>query len=166
MSEIKRVLFPVDLSEVSPMLAPRIKELTGKLGAKLYVLFVARALDHYGIMGVPYAYTREFEEELIRKAEVRLAEFMEKHFAGFDAEAGVARGYPAEEILRFAYEKGIDLITMGTHGRKGLEKIIFGSVAEHVVKNSSIPVLTINPYRNSPGRTKLNEGPEQYREVL
>ena len=42
--------------------------------------------------------------------------------------------------------EGVDLVIMGTHGRKGLERIIFGSVAERVVKNSPIPVLTVNPY--------------------
>ena len=43
--------------------------------------------------------------------------------------------------------QGIDLVIMGTHGRKGLNRILFGSVAERVIKMSPIPVLSINPYR-------------------
>ena len=43
--------------------------------------------------------------------------------------------------------EAIDLVVMGTHGYKGLEHAIFGSVAEKVVKNSAVPVLTINPYK-------------------
>lgn len=39
------------------------------------------------------------------------------------------------------------MIILGTHGRKGLEKALFGSVADRVVKNSPVPVLTINPYK-------------------
>jgi nucleotide-binding universal stress UspA family protein len=41
----------------------------------------------------------------------------------------------------------VDLIILGTHGRKGLERAIFGSVAERVVKGASVPVLTVNPYK-------------------
>jgi nucleotide-binding universal stress UspA family protein len=58
----------------------------------------------------------------------------------------VVLGDAAEEILNYAKTEGIDLIIMGTHGRKGIERIIFGSVAERVVKKSPIPVLTVNPY--------------------
>jgi nucleotide-binding universal stress UspA family protein len=59
----------------------------------------------------------------------------------------VLSGDVVEEINRFAGEKKADLIVMGTHGYKGLDKILFGSVAEKVVKTAPCPVLTINPYR-------------------
>ncbi len=61
--------------------------------------------------------------------------------------AEVVSGDPAEEIMRYAETEGVDLIVMGTHGRKGLERIIFGSVAEQVVKNAPVPVLVVNPYK-------------------
>jgi nucleotide-binding universal stress UspA family protein len=56
-------------------------------------------------------------------------------------------GDAGEEIVRTAEKEGIDLIVMGTHGRKGLDRTLFGSVAGFVVKHSSVPVLTVNPYR-------------------
>ena len=59
--------------------------------------------------------------------------------------AEVVVGYAAEEILSLAENEDADLIVMGTHGRKGIDRILFGSVAEKVVKNSSRPVLTIRP---------------------
>ena len=43
--------------------------------------------------------------------------------------------------------KKIDLVIMGTHGRKGMDKIIFGSVAERVVKTSPVPVMVVNPFK-------------------
>ena len=58
----------------------------------------------------------------------------------------MATGYAPEEILKAAEENHCDLIVMGTHGRKGIDRIIFGSVAEKVVKTSPVPVLTIRPY--------------------
>ena len=53
------------------------------------------------------------------------------------------RGIPYEEILKFAAEKGISLIVIGTHGRKGLDRVLFGSTAERVVRNAPCPVLTV-----------------------
>jgi nucleotide-binding universal stress UspA family protein len=61
--------------------------------------------------------------------------------------AHVLTGDPGEEIVNYAEQEKMDLILIGTHGRKGVDRILFGSVAEHVVKNSRIPVLTLNPYR-------------------
>ena len=72
---------------------------------------------------------------------------MEEQFESDSCTARVVLGDPAEEILNYAQAEGIDLIIIGTHGRKGLERIIFGSVAERVLKKSPVPVLTVNPYR-------------------
>ena len=52
-------------------------------------------------------------------------------------------------IVQHAEEKGIDLIITATHGRKGLDHVIFGSVAENVVRNAPVPVLTINPLQDN-----------------
>jgi nucleotide-binding universal stress UspA family protein len=58
----------------------------------------------------------------------------------------IVSGEPVTEILNTIESENIDLVIMGTHGRKGLEHVLFGSVAENVVKRSPVPVLTINPY--------------------
>jgi len=50
-------------------------------------------------------------------------------------------------IIDYAQTEKIDLIIMGTHGRKGLDRTFFGSVAENVVKNAPMPVMVINPYK-------------------
>jgi len=68
--------------------------------------------------------------------------------AGVSSVTGkVLTGDVAEEILTFAAKKKVELIVMGTHGYKGLERIMFGSVADKVVKTACCPVMTINPYR-------------------
>jgi nucleotide-binding universal stress UspA family protein len=59
----------------------------------------------------------------------------------------VVAGDPSEEILNYIGTHGIDLVVMGTHGRKGLDKVIFGSVAERVVKSSPVPVMVVNPFK-------------------
>ena len=55
----------------------------------------------------------------------------------------IVRGRPFVEIIRYAREKKIDIIVVGTHGHSGLTHILMGSVAEKVVRKSPCPVLTI-----------------------
>jgi nucleotide-binding universal stress UspA family protein len=62
-------------------------------------------------------------------------------------EKRVIIGDPVEEILKIIESEGIDLVIMGTHGRKGLEHTVIGSVAERVVQRSPVPVLVVNPYK-------------------
>jgi nucleotide-binding universal stress UspA family protein len=59
----------------------------------------------------------------------------------------ILEGDPAEEIVRFAVENENALIIMATHGRKGLDRVVFGSVAENVLRSSPVPVLAVNPHR-------------------
>jgi nucleotide-binding universal stress UspA family protein len=53
------------------------------------------------------------------------------------------QGHPAEQIMKLAEEQSVDLIVMGTLGRSGIEKFLLGSVADKVIRNSRIPVLTV-----------------------
>jgi nucleotide-binding universal stress UspA family protein len=59
----------------------------------------------------------------------------------------VVSGDPVSEIVKEIEAEGINMVVMGTHGRRGLEERIFGSVAENVVKKSPVPVLVINSHK-------------------
>jgi universal stress protein A len=63
--------------------------------------------------------------------------------ARFKAELALEWGSPLEEIIRYAGEHAIELITMGTHGRGGVKRLVIGSVAENVVRSAKCPVLTV-----------------------
>ncbi|MFQ6117464.1 MAG: universal stress protein [Candidatus Bipolaricaulia bacterium] len=60
-----------------------------------------------------------------------------------EVESEVRDGHPAEVILDYVQEKGIDLIVMGTHGRRGLDRLLLGSVAGEVVHRAMVPVMTV-----------------------
>ena len=145
----KKILFPVDLSEVSPKIAPYVKEVASKFGAEVHLVFVARILQHFTSIYVPHLSVGKFEAEIVEGAERKLQELVQEIFPEGSCRTQVVLGDAAEEILNYAEAEGVDLIIMGTHGRKGIERIIFGSVAERVVKKSPIPVLTVNPYGKS-----------------
>ena len=70
------------------------------------------------------------------------------------AQCNVLVGDVAEEILQYAHDVESSMIIMGTHGYKGLERIMFGSVADKVVKSACCPVMTINPYRKECEKNK------------
>ena len=90
---------------------------------------------------VPIFPNPEFEAETRRRLEALAKERM----AGVSHEEYVASGSAASEILNLTAKRGIDLIVMGTHGYKGVKHFFLGSVAERVVRESPVPVLTIHP---------------------
>ncbi|SFS81183.1 universal stress protein [Halostagnicola kamekurae] len=64
---------------------------------------------------------------------------------GVDVTSEVREGVPQEAILEYAGEIGADMIVLGTVGRTGLDHVLLGSVAEEIVRNSSVPVVTVQP---------------------
>ena len=148
MKQFNRVLFPVDFSESSDKIVPYVQAVAERFGAQIHILFAARVFDHFTSIYVPHPSINKFEKELIDGAEKRLYEFVDQHFKEFPhTKTSVVAGDPSEEVLNYIKEHEIDLVIMGTHGRKGMDKIIFGSVAERVVKSAPVPVMVVNPYK-------------------
>ena len=148
MAEFKKILFPVDLSEVSSEIVPWVLAIARKFEAEIHLLFVARSLEHLSTVYVPFVAIEQFENEIIKGAETKIQEFVDTFLEAYPSlRTDVVLGDAAEKILEHIDAEKIDLVIIGTHGRKGLEKILFGSVAERVIKMSPVPVMSINPYR-------------------
>ena len=69
--------------------------------------------------------------------------------AGLDVRTDVREGFPAEDLLDYADEEGIDLFAMGTHGRTGLNRYLLGSTTERIVRHADAPVLAVNARETS-----------------
>lgn len=148
MPQFKRILCPVDLSPASPKVFPFAASLAEKYDAHIRLLFVARVFKFYENIYVPSVSIHAFEQDLMKGAEKRMAEFVRDCVANPDrVRQEVLCGDPGDEIVSYVVREKMDLVVIGTHGRKGLDHVVFGSVAEHVVKHSPVPVLTVNPYR-------------------
>ncbi|MCK9240703.1 universal stress protein [Desulfocurvus sp.] len=145
MPDIKKILCAVDFSDSSRIVAEYAATLAAKLGAEVVVLYVAPSLTQYVGFHVPPSSIESFVGGIVDGAEQTMEKFITEHFQGTPAEGKVTTGYAAEEILTVAQENGVDMIVMGTHGRKGIDRILFGSVAEKVVKSAPIPVFTVRP---------------------
>ncbi|MCI5166489.1 MAG: universal stress protein [Candidatus Electrothrix sp. GM3_4] len=155
MQEIQTIITPVDFSDNAEMIAESAAYTAGKFGAVLHLVCVVQNFEDYSGFFVPPVNLPNLEEELLKSAQQRMDEFIADKKEQY-LEVGVAAvhskvltGDVSEEILQHAKDIACDLIVMGTHGYKGLERIMFGSVADKVVKNACCPVLTINPYRQA-----------------
>lgn len=150
--QIQHVVTPVDFSDNSKLIAESAVFMAGSFNANLVLLFVVQKFEDYSGFFVPQMSIPDFEQDLFSQAEEKMASFAQE-IKEFAKETDVKEilgkvlvGDVAEQIVTFAGEQKGGLIAMGTHGYKGLEKIMFGSVADKVVKTASCPVLTINPY--------------------
>jgi len=148
MPEIKKILVPVDFSENSQKILRTAAEFAATFKAELAVVFVVQSFDDYSGFFVPHMPIIQLEEEMVNSAREKMKSFVAETLSESSPRStAVISGDVAEEINRFAAAEKADLIIMGTHGYKGLDKILFGSVAEKIVKGAPCPVLTINPYR-------------------
>ncbi|RJQ67111.1 MAG: universal stress protein [Desulfobacteraceae bacterium] len=148
MKTIKRILFPVDLTENSEKLVPYVINMAQKFDAAVHVLFVVRIFQYFTDIYVAPPSISVFEKELVEGARRKMDEFTQTRFAGVpQTQNEVILGDPSDAILNYIDGQQMDMVIMGTHGRKGLDRVLFGSVAERVIKNSRVPVLVVNPYR-------------------
>ena len=142
---VRKIMCAVDLSEDSKPIATYTAKMAKALGAKVLVIYAAPSLSQYVGFHVPPNTIETFVDEIISGADENMKAFVEENFQGVEAEGKVLVGYASEEILRHSVEDGCDVSVMDTHSRKGIDRILFGSVAEKVVQNSTIPVLTVRP---------------------
>lgn len=139
-----KILLPTDFSACSAE-AARVARLLGeRFGSRIAVLHVLDepvALDPMFRGDVPMELLRGRMEQFAREG---MDAFLAAHFTGFgNFDTILASGIPWREIIRKAREAGIGLIVIGTHGRTGMEHVIFGSTAEKVVRMAPCPVLSV-----------------------
>ncbi len=148
MIEIKKILFPLDLTENSSKILPYVLSVSEKYGSLVYLLHVVQDLNRWGKLYVPHPSMDKFQEQAIEVAKKAMDKVCEDQLQSCpNFQKRVVSGDTVDEILKLVESEDIDLLIMGTHGRKGLEHTIFGSVADNVVKKSPVPVLVVNPYR-------------------
>lgn len=141
MIQFERILYPTDFSDSAENAAQYVISLAKKYGSKIHVLHVVEPFTYTSDFGIDYsAQYREMEATGKRLIEEVVASIKKNNV---DAEGAVLSGEPFVEIIRYARQENADLIVMATHGRKGLEHVLLGSVAEKVVRKSPCPVLTV-----------------------
>ncbi len=142
----KKILIATDGSEHVKKAVIHAIELAKLYEAELHAVYVMDIKTDYG----PKSYlstdiSTEGLESFLRQEGDAATEYIEElaKKEGLEIKKWIIQGHPAEEILKLAGEQSIDLIVMGTLGKSGIEKFLLGSVADKVIRNSKIPVLTV-----------------------
>jgi nucleotide-binding universal stress UspA family protein len=144
MKSFSTVLVAVDFSDSSDNAFRMALAMAKSFSAQLLVLHVINEpVDLRGFY-VPHISFEKLEEEIEEGAQKMMESFCRRNMADFNNyDCSIVAGLPYEQIIAQAEEKSADLIVLGTHGRTGLDHVLFGSTAEKVVRKSKIPVLTV-----------------------
>jgi len=143
------VLCPVDFSEHSQEALKTAAEMAKAFGSELLLVHAVPAIPRLPSAN-KFFHEADYEAALHREAEQRLAELAQDlSQSGLQArtEVGIANDV-GMEILRIAERDHADMIVIATHGMTGWHKLIFGSVAEKVVKMATCPVLVLRTAGN------------------
>lgn len=144
MKSFDKILTAIDFSENSDYAFDYALMMARECNAELTILHVINEpVDLRGFY-VPHISFEQLEKEIEEGAANMMEKFCAAKLEGFtNYRTVIVSGIPYEEILREAKSSGASLIVLGTHGRTGLDHLIFGSTAERVVRSAACPVLTI-----------------------
>jgi nucleotide-binding universal stress UspA family protein len=144
MPRIERILCPVDFSEFSATAYDYAQSLACHYKATLYLLHVIDSLAPYRCyFAFPEGYDEAFRG-LSAPAEQQLREFAETHSQHLvEPQCQVSDGVATDLILSFAAEQAASLIVMGTHGTRGVDRVLLGSVTNKVLRKARVPVLAV-----------------------
>ncbi len=145
MIKIEKILFPTDFSEHSKHAFSYALSFAKEYGAKLYMLHVIEDVQYLAnayMFDVPIMPSfSDMEQSRLKE----MQEFIDREVSDptMEIEKLIRHGRPFIEIIQVAREEKVDLIVTATHGRGGLEHVVFGSTAEKVVRKAPCPVLSI-----------------------
>lgn len=142
--KVERILFPTDFSEGSIHALHFAADFAKRYNAKLYILHVIYDVMKATNSHIPHISADELYQELDKWALDEIENCCIEETRNLpDVEKRVVKGIPYEETIKMASEEKIDMIVMGTYGRTGLDRFLFGSTAERVVRKAPCPVFTV-----------------------
>ena len=133
----ENVLVPTDGSEPAQVATEQAYEIADRFDATLHALFVIDVDEN-----TPLNLSAEPVVEGLRREGEKLTQAVADGApAGLETVTAVEQGNPDEQILEYADAEDVDVIVMGSHGRRGLDRFLLGSVTEKVIRQSDCSVL-------------------------
>lgn len=137
-----RILVPTDGSPETERAVEHAAELAASHGATLHAIYVINSASFAGLpMETSWEGISDMLHDEGNDALQAVRRIADEH--GVAVTANLVEGSPSSQIVRYAEREDCDLVVMGTHGRGGIDRLLLGSVAEHVVRSSTVPVLTV-----------------------
>jgi nucleotide-binding universal stress UspA family protein len=142
MARYERILVPTDGSAATHEAIEHAVDLAAEHGATIHALYVVNSAS---FASLPVESSWENVASLLDEEGAAALDDVEKIASerGVPVERVLIEGNPSREIVRYGENENCDLVVMGTHGRGGIDRLLLGSVAEKVVRSSSVPVLTV-----------------------
>ena len=160
MMTIKKILFPTDFSRCSDQALIHALSLAERYDASLSIIHVLLPLEYdpYDLgHHLPDLDKIQSEIDRLSSSQVRAA-IERRSYRDITIEQSTVRGISAAPaILEYAADRGIDVIVMGTHGRRGLNHFMLGSVAEEVVRLAPCPVITVREMKQQSAMTQFRQ---------
>ncbi len=142
---MKKILVPVDFNPLATAALEYAAQIASRAGATLIVMYADTFEPPIEFTAVHAESLAAAIEESRAKTAEELAEYVHEHVPEtLEMETEVREALPVPAILAAIAQHGPDLVVMGTHGRGGLSRLLFGSVTEAVLRDASVPVLTMN----------------------
>jgi nucleotide-binding universal stress UspA family protein len=155
---MKKILIAIDYNPTAKAIADSGFELARSMNAEVILLHVVSdytyysSLDYSPILGFDsFSNLGAIQSSTIMDLQNAAKDYLDKikdHLGDKSIQTIVKEGDSGDAILDAAKESGVDIIVMGTHGRRGLDKILMGSVAEKVLRHSNVPLFIIPSKEN------------------
>jgi nucleotide-binding universal stress UspA family protein len=153
----KRALVPLDGSPIAEAIIPFILEIAGPLDMEVVLLRVVEPIPPIALEGSRHIEVEDVELRRTHAEEYLAPIAVELRNKGVRVESRVRRGNAVDQIVAAARETGADLIAMSTHGRGGLGRLIFGSVAQAVLRQAEVPVFLMRATESQVARRVARE---------
>ncbi len=151
----KKILVPLDGSELAECVLPHVASIAKGCGAQDVILLrVVEPLQLY--RGTEYSISPEERQRLETRDMESARDYLERvgaqtTYDGVNVQSEVIFGKVAETIADYAGKNGVDLITIATHGRSGVSRWVWGSVADRILRSACVPVLMVRAPGCVPG---------------
>lgn len=146
METTQQIVVPVDFTKGTEVLVSYAISMAEKLAAVIHYVHVVQDFPGDAMIGSPFA--QDYQDKVTAVSQERMADLVENSQKSCPGSAGqVLFGDPVDHIIEFSRTKNADLIIIGSHGARGLEKMILGRVADRVLKGAHCPVLIMNPFK-------------------
>lgn len=140
-----KILVAVDFSEACDQIMEQAAKQARCSGAKVVVAYAVPSYLQYAANTIPHHFLHELMQELGGAAQKKMAELLPRYFPQGGVKERIVEGYPADVILQVARDENVEMIIMGSHGHRGVEAALLGSVAEKVIRKAHVPVLVVRP---------------------
>lgn len=141
----KSILMPTDFSQGAEEAFEHVKDIAKSMGSFVHLLHVIQPVVYPAGIELAHESLVNLQEELEQVAHINLGK-LEKRLndLGIKTKSTILLGTPSEQIAEYSLENNIDLIVIATHGASGIERFLFGSTTERVIRRAEIPVLVVH----------------------